>query len=359
MTKSTTTPVPKPKSTLISDYWSSPATVGVTDFQFKSLCDFIFNTAVGCSHGCRFCYVPSTATNKQATKLKPFGVDDPDEQWGDYVLVRPWDEKVFLSSLKRAENLLENKLKPEGHRAVMFCSTTDPYQTIKNADPKLAKEYNKHHREMVRRALELIRDKSTLNVRILTRSPLAGKDFDLFKSFGDRLVFGMSLPTLNDKLAKVFEPTAPGVAKRLETLQAAKDAGLHVYVAMAPTYPECDEADLQATLTAIAKLEPLTVFHEPINIRAENVERIRKHGEELGFTLNLKPFETPDAWRKYSWEQFQLVENVAAEVGLSNCLHLWPDKDMPTKKYLQALDDPTGFVDWLNKWWTRVSEWPE
>ncbi len=53
------------------------------------------------------------------------------------------------------------------------------------------------------------RDKSTLNVRILPRSPLARADFDLFKSFGRRLLSGMSLPTLRNDLARVYEPKAP------------------------------------------------------------------------------------------------------------------------------------------------------
>src|SRR5213594_4283910 len=39
-------------------------------------------------------------------------------------------------------------------------------------------------RTIVRRSLEIIRDESTLNVRILTRSPLARRDFDLFVTFG-------------------------------------------------------------------------------------------------------------------------------------------------------------------------------
>jgi hypothetical protein len=84
-------------------------------------------------------------------------------------------------------------------------------------------------RHLVTRSLELIRDNSTLNVRVLTRSPLARLDFELFKSFGHRLVFGMSLPTLSDDLARVYEPKAPAPSLRLATLLAAKDAGLHVY----------------------------------------------------------------------------------------------------------------------------------
>jgi DNA repair photolyase len=294
--------------TMISGDWDHPAVITTTDFKFKSLCEWVFNTATGCSHGCRFCYVPSTATNKQAKPLAALGVADPDADWGQYVFVRRWDEKKFMASLRAAEKRPKEELKPEGHRAVMFCSTTDPYQVIKNADAKKQKELNKQHRFLVQRALELIRDESTLNVRILTRSPLAEKDFQLMKSFGKRLLFGMSLPTLNNQLARLFEPFAPAPTKRMATLQAANDAGLNIYVALAPTYPNSDEADIRATLEAIKALEPLTVFHEPINIRAENVARIGEHAKVLGVDLDLRDFADTGAWLKYAYQQLTLVE---------------------------------------------------
>jgi DNA repair photolyase len=138
---------------------------------------------------------------------------------------------------------------------------------------------------LVRKALERIRDHSTLNVRILTRSPLARGFLDVFKSFGNRLVFGMSLPTIDNRLAKIYEPKAPAPSQRLETLKAAKAAGLHIYVAMAPVFPECDETDLRKTLLAIKELDLITLFVEPINIRAENVERIAVQARELGVEL--------------------------------------------------------------------------
>lgn len=37
----------------------------------------------------------------------------------------------------------------------------------------------------------------TSTFQILTRSPLAWEDFDIFQSFGDRLLLGTSLPTLD------------------------------------------------------------------------------------------------------------------------------------------------------------------
>jgi len=115
---------------------------------------------------------------------------------GDYVLLRRWDEAKFLASLRCAENT--RQLKPDGNRAVIYCSTTDPYQVIRHPDPARQRELAERARCLVRRSLELIRDASTLNVRILTRSPLARADFDLFRTFGNRLVFGMSLPTLRN-----------------------------------------------------------------------------------------------------------------------------------------------------------------
>ena len=343
---------------ILSDYWARPAVIAVNNFKYKSLSDFSFNTASGCTHGCLFCYVPSTSANKQALTLAKLGVEDPDAQWGEYVYVRPWNEAAFLASLAKANSIPVAELKADGNRAVMFCTTTDPYQIIRNADPKKAKELTEAHQHSVRRALELIRDHSTLNVRILTRSPLAKLDFALMKSFGDRLVFGMSLPTLNNTLARIYEPHAPAPSKRMETLRAAKAAGLHVYVAVAPTYPECDEADLRATLTAIKDLDPVTVFHEPINIRAENVERIRVHAQTLGVELNTGVFAPIENWEKYAVGQLKLVERLADELGLGPRLHLWPDKSLGTQVSMARAEDAKAHQQWLEKWWTRISEWP-
>ena len=364
------------------DFWQQPATITVNNFKYKSLSNWAFNISVGCSHACRFCYVPSSATNKQATGLKKYGVDDPDEQWGGYSLLRPWNENKFLASLKSAENTLEKKLKKDGNRAVIFCSTTDPYQVFHGSTLAKTKLLNDSAFAMVEKALVAIRDKSTLNVRILTRSPLAKKHFELFKTFGNRLVFGMSLPTLDDRLARVYEPKAPSPSQRLKKLQAAKEAGLHVFVAMAPTYPECDEADIRKTLTAIKELKPITIYHEPINIRAENVARIEKHAASLSPPVKLKTevFATQDAWRNYALESLLLVQRAATDLKLINCLHLWPDKNLKTKAHFLSIrmaqrtsltahqkkmarqqdlnDYEKTYLPWLENWWTRISEWP-
>lgn len=370
----------------ITGYWNHPVVLQPNNFVHKSLSSWSCNTSVGCTHGCLFCYVPEVAAKKQAGKLATLGVSDADEEWGNYAFLRHWDEHKFRTSLHAAERTPQCALNADGNRAVMYSTTTDPYQTVKNEDPAKQKQLNRHsHLLLVRRSLELILTESTLNVRILTRSPLAKLDFDLFKQFGNRLLFGMSLPTLSNELARIYEPNAPAPTHRLETLRAAKAAGIPVYVAVAPTYPECNEADLRRTLAEIAKLDPVTVFHEPINIRAENVARISDYADSIGKTTRLDVFADKESWFRYSMEQLLLVQRIAAEVGLADRLHLWPDPELKSRKHFLAARsaeraqaypdrawskgelaanrelDETAYaahVAWLERWWTRVSEWP-
>lgn len=262
--------------------WSAPAVISVNNFIYKSLSNWAFNVAVGCSHACRFCYVPSAATIKQGPKLAEYGVEDPDAEWGDYVLLRPWDEDRFLASLRAANRTPASELKRDGNRAVIYCHATDPYQVIHHPNPARQKELAAHARRLVRRSLELIRDHSNLNVRILTRSPLARADFDLFRSFG---------PATGVRHERADPPqrSRKGLrAPRAGTVAATGDAasGARRRIARVrghgSTYPECDETDLRATLSALAEVEPITIYHEPINIRAENVERIEAQAVELG-----------------------------------------------------------------------------
>lgn len=335
-------------SATISDFWKQPVTIARNNFVNKSLSSWSLNIAVGCSHGCRFCYVPDVSTIKLGPTLAKFGVGDPDEQWGDYVFLRPWQEPTFLASLRRAEATPLADLNADGNRAVMLCTTTDPYMVIRHPEAQRQRELNAARRQTVRDALTAILTESTLNVRILTRSPLAREDFHLMRRFGNRLLFGMSLPTLDARLARVYEPNAPAPERRLETLRDAKAAGIPVYVAMAPTFPEESLIDLERTFAAIAALDPVTIFHEPINIRADNVARIEAHAKKLGVEMRSEVFATPERWAHYSISQLAFVEGLAERYGCADRLHLWPDAAL--KKWMDA--------EWLAKWWGRVSAWP-
>lgn len=353
----TTTIQPDPAIPKITGFLPYDAVIAQNHFKHKSLSDFAFNTAIGCMHKCTFCYVPSILRFK-AKFLAQQGVEDVDGQWGDYQFLRQWNVPKFRASLRRAESTPKSKLSPDGNNAAMISTTTDAYSVLRGGDLSTTRAANAHLKQMVREALELILTESTLNVRILTRSPLAERDFDIMKRFGNRLLFGMSLPTLDDKLARVYEPGAPAPSLRLRTLHRAKAAGIPVYVAMAPTYPECTPSDLAATLKAVKELNPVTIFHEPINLRADNAGRIAVHAAQCGVSLNTSVFETKTSWRSYAVEQLRQVEAISKELGLFDRLHLWPDASLRTLAAMAEQENSQDYLKWIDSWHNRVSEWP-
>jgi len=273
------------------------------------------------------------------------------------VVIHPWDEEKFLSELEKAER--QEKLSPGGNRAVLFCSTTDPYQVLHHPDSEQGILFNSHRRTVMRRALRLIRDHSTLRVRILTRSPLAQEDFNLFKSFGDRLMFGMYLPTLRDDLSRIYERNAPLPDLRWDALHKAKETGLHVFVVMAPTYPDSDEDDLRPTLYAIADFDPLTVFHGVMRLNADDVARVVINAALNGTRVNTKALQSRRKWIKHALHTFGTVERIATCIGLDDRLHLWPDLMLGTDEARSFVNNPSRYRFWLNQCWGRVSEWPQ
>ena len=381
------------------DVIPSKTVIAESNFQHKSLCCFSCNIATGCCHGCSFCYVPETATIKQEARLENIlglipeawkeerlaGNHWGDTQWGNYSFLREWDEDEFKKSLKAASRKVDS-LPSDGNRAVMFCTTTDPYQTLAiPGNPGKTSILNSHRRNMVRRSLEMIRDFSDLNVRILTRSPLAVEDFDIYKTFGDRLLFGMSIPTLDPHWSSVYEPHAPGPQAKLRTLEKAVEAGVNIYVALAPTIPDEGESELRETIRTLRKFNPVTLFHEPINLRAENLERIETRARILGRDVRSQVFQSRENWREYAFGQFDMVERICQELSVpQGVLHQWPDKDLASKggfmkmKQMQAHRDHGSRLEgdlreaaerewhnqrlpWIQYWHNtaeRISAWP-
>jgi DNA repair photolyase len=349
----TTTPA------MISGLHFSPATIERNHFKYKSLSSWAVNLYMGCAHGCRFCYVTETSTSKQATLLSRYGVRDAVEDWGSYVLVRPWNKRKFMASLRRAEMTHPGLLNADGNRAVFLCSTTDPYQMIRNPDAEIQNTLNEQAAEVRRNALTAILENSTLNVRILTRSPLARKDFDLFKKFGDRLLLGTSLPTLNDKLRKLYEPDVPHPKQRLKLLTDAHKAGIHTYVAVAPVFPEVGYKGMLEVFKAVKEAKPWTIFMEPVNLRLGIAKRIHERAISLGIDMNMAIYDGGPAWIDYAILALKDAEKAGKATGQLDRLHLWPDHEVLSRKSVaNSQEDPAGYLKWLRGYWNRVSEWP-
>jgi DNA repair photolyase len=343
----------------IAGLHSNGIVIAPNNFISKSLSCWSVNPALGCAHGCGFCYVPDTSAGKQRKILAGYGVSDANKEWGSYVIVRPLDEGEFLRSLKAAENTPLDLLNIDGNRAVMFSTTTDPYQAIKGDNADFVKRLNLLMRSNVRRALELIRDHSTLNVRILTRSRLAERDFDIYQSFQNRLLLGTSLPTVDQGISSLYEPDAPAPKQRVQLLLNAHLNGIPTYVAIAPVFPEVAKQGMLDVFNAVKAANPLTYFMEPINIRDGIANRINERAMRTGGSIDLDLFKDRKKWARYAIQCLRDAETAAAEAGVSDRLHLWPDhSDLQTEAVLLSQEDPRAYLEWLNRWWRRVSEWP-
>lgn len=355
-------PTQPPASDIKSGLWGKPMVIAPTGFRHKSLADFMLNNFVGCSHGCTFCYVPEISALKLKRPLAKLGVTDPDAQWGEFQFLRPFDLEAFLRSLRDAQYRPAHLLIHGGHRAVFISSTTDAWGPIQHPDKEHQRALSRYRDECLTKALELIRDRTDLKVRILTRSyhVKQGGFFPLLKSFGNRLMLGTSLPCLNESLLRAYEPLASAPAARLRMLNEARDAGIPTYAAIAPVYPEMTNDELREVMEAVRDAGVLTAFMEPIHIRAGNVERIQRGFQNTGITSRHEVFSTLAANVRYSMEKFAAAERIAVEVGIADRLHLWPDQGLlESAAAREVIPDWDAHTAWLHKWWNRVSEWPE
>ena len=175
---------------------------GLTDFTMGNSVTgecWSVNPYSGCAHACSYCYVPDTIHAERS-------------RWGSYVVVKRDLPTRLAMEVQRRKRL-----------SVFFSTATDPYQ------PAEAEH------EITRRCLEVLVRKDW-PLEVLTRSPLVLRDIDLFRQFSQVRV-GLSIPTVDDEVRKVLEPSAPPIQARLDAVKALSDAGIPTFANYTPATP--------------------------------------------------------------------------------------------------------------------------
>ncbi len=171
--------------------------------------DYCINPYVGCFYGCRYCY---------ATFMKRF--TGHTEAWGSFV-----DVKV------NSPEVLQRQLQRMARGRVMISSVTDAYQPIEA------------RYKLTRKCLEVLLQYQ-FPVDILTKSPLVLRDLDLIKEFND-IAVGVTITTNYEKIRKVFEPKAPSITARINTLKRLFDNDINTYAFIGPVLPMNPEVLLE------------------------------------------------------------------------------------------------------------------
>jgi DNA repair photolyase len=187
--------------------------------------DRSINPYRGCEHGCVYCFARPTHAY---LGLSP-GLD--------------FESKLFAKH--DAPALLEKELSHAEYepRMIAIGTNTDPYQPIER-DLKI-----------MRGILEVL-DRVSHPVGIVTKSASVVRDLDILSRMAKRnlVKVGISVTTLDSKLARSMEPRASTPAKRLEALKLLADAGVPTKVMVSPIIPALNDAEMERILDSAAHI---------------------------------------------------------------------------------------------------------
>ncbi|WEX78187.1 PA0069 family radical SAM protein [Sinorhizobium numidicum] len=181
--------------------------------------DRSINPYRGCEHGCIYCFARPT----HAYMGLSAGLD--------------FESKLFAKP--DAPRLLERELARPDYkvRPIAIGTNTDPYQPIE-------KEWR-----IMRQILEILKA-ANHPVMIVTKSALVTRDIDLLAPMAEKGLarVGISVTTLDRKLARTMEPRASTPAKRLEAIRAISEAGIPAGVLVAPIIPALNDHEIERVL---------------------------------------------------------------------------------------------------------------
>jgi DNA repair photolyase len=181
--------------------------------------DRSINPYRGCEHGCIYCFARPT----HAYMGLSAGLD--------------FETKLFAKP--DAAKLLERELSKAGYKpkTIAIGTNTDPYQPIE-------KEWR-----IMRQILEVL-NAANHPVSIVTKSALIMRDIDILAKMAERGLAraGISVTTLDRRLARLMEPRASTPTRRLEAIRALSSAGVPTAVMAAPLIPALNDHELERIL---------------------------------------------------------------------------------------------------------------
>ena len=194
-----------------------------TIITFNKSPDIHFDRSInpyrGCEHGCVYCFARPTHTYHGLSA----GLD--------------FESKLFFKP--DGPELLLKELSRPGYvpRPIALGVNTDAYQPVER------------EQKLTRRFLEIL---SAHNhpVSLLTKSALIQRDIDLIAPMAEKQLcrVGISITTLDRKLARTMEPRAATPQRRFETVQKLSEQGIPVTVMAAPIIPALNDPELEALL---------------------------------------------------------------------------------------------------------------
>ena len=174
---------------------------------------FGVNPYRGCFHACAYCYAR------------------PSHQYLGFGAGTDFDRKIVVKV--NAPEVLARELARSSWRRelIAFSGNTDCYQPLEAS-------YG-----LTRKCLEVCLERRN-PVCVITKGALVRRDLDVLGRLARVAEVGVSItiPFLDETVARKVEPGAPSPAKRFETMRAIADAGIRVGIGIAPLVPGLNES---------------------------------------------------------------------------------------------------------------------
>lgn len=186
--------------------------------------DRSINPYKGCEHGCVYCFARPTHAYLD---LSP-GLD--------------FETKIFAKP-NAAELLAKELANPRySPQPIALGVNTDAYQPIER---KLG----------ITREILAVLSEHAHPVEIITKSALVERDIDLLAPMAARNLVRVivSVTTLDHSLSRRMEPRATAPKRRLQTINALREAGVPVGVLFAPIIPVLNDSEIEKVLTEAAE----------------------------------------------------------------------------------------------------------
>ena len=173
----------------------------------------------GCVHACAFCYAR------------------PTHEYYGLGAGTDFESKIFVKP--RAPILLEQAFRRRSWRGerVVFSGVTDCYQPLE-AVWRLTHD-----------CLAVCLDFRN-PVSLVTKSMLVQRDAKLLAALAQEtdVSVAVSIPFLDEEVARVMEPGAPTIRRRFETIECLAKAGVPVMIGVAPIIPGLNDTDVPGLL---------------------------------------------------------------------------------------------------------------
>lgn len=244
---------------------------------------YAVNPYVGCEHGCTYCY----ATFMGRFRKLP-------GEWGSFVFVK-----------ENAPEVLAREIAVRQPGVVCLSTVCDAYQPAEAT-----------HR-VTRRCLEALAGGSGFEVGVLTKSDMFVRDLDVLSRL-ESVDIGVTVTTVDDRVAAAFEPGAPPPRRRLEAMSRAAGEGLDVWGFFGPVLPGFSDSDdaLGDVLTAFDKAGAGRVLVDSLNLYPSVLSRF---GGAVAreFPDRLEALEDARAdLRGYEYDLSERVRRVAGSLGV-------------------------------------------